>query len=243
MEINVNKRSKHSIVLDIDETMGRTIECLDKSKEVLKYFDKFNIFTDPNNLDIRIRSHRLIMDDPCTKRGEGDIMYCWMVERPGLPRFLDFCFDYFQTVNVWTAGRRSYGETISESLFSHVRNADHIFTRDDCKQTQKGCIKELEKMIQRHSDTGPINHLFLVDDNPVSFSHNKGNAIEIPPYCPNPTPSNLRENDTEFDKLIEWFSLDDVRCCDDITKLNKKNIFDYSVEEYRKGKYTVTYHD
>ena len=235
------KKSNHSVVLDLDDTLIQTLYCEEKIEKVSKDYEKYGILENPSYLDIRMRTHRLIMDDPCSKRGTGEQMYCWTVERPGLEKFLTFCFNYFRTVNVWTAGVRSYGEVITESIFKKVHEANHIFTREECKKTKKGCVKQLEKMIERYNDIGPIENLFLVDDNPVSFAENKSNAIMIPPYSPKSNPVSLREDDHNLDKLVAWFSLDDVRCSNDITKLKKDDIFDYSVQDYKDGKYTVKY--
>jgi hypothetical protein len=57
----------------------------------------------------------------------------WTILRPNTRVFLDFATRYFRRVSVWTAGRKDYGEIISEILFeAPLQKPGIIFSWNEC---------------------------------------------------------------------------------------------------------------
>ncbi len=57
----------------------------------------------------------------------------WTILRPKTREFLDFATRYFRKVSVWTAGRKDYGEIITEILFeAPLQKPAIVFTWDEC---------------------------------------------------------------------------------------------------------------
>src|SRR3990167_356103 len=223
-----------SIVLDLDDTLIQCLTCGERDRIQLREVKKLGIYSDPNLMDLRVRSHRLRMYDACADRGSGEEFAAWVIERPHLKEFLIFAFQYFKTVNVWTAGTRAYGEEIARTISKGIGTFDHIFTRDDCEEINDYCYKPLDKLIKHHPDVGPICKVFALDDQEDSYHYNQNNGIKIPKYNPTISVDSLRTNDDHLLRLKYLLSQDEVIHSEDVRKLNKKSVFSFTVEDYRK---------
>lgn len=223
----------HSIVLDLDETLVRTLAVNESQEDAYKIADTMGIYTKPEYMDIRLRSYRLMLDDPVTSRGSGQTHGCWGVTRPHLNDFLVFAFSYFKTVNIWSAGVDDYVRKIAKHITRRTDRFHHIFTRDNCVNHEDEFTKPLDKMIKEYPDIGPIERVFVLDDRELTFQFNKNNGILMPLYKPAPTENSLRMDDDNLLKLKYWFLSPEVINCRDITKLDKKDIFNRSIHNYK----------
>lgn len=226
--------TEHSIVLDLDETLVRTLSVNESEEAAYKIADTMGIYTNIKYIDIRMRSFRLILDDPVTPKGAGRSHGCWGITRPHLKEFLTFCFAYFKTVNVWSAGVDDYVRKIAKTIPGVSGKFNVVYTRNDCEvlPENKEFYKPLSKMIKNDPIVGPLEHLFVLDDREMTFSSNPGNGIVIPIYKPSPTESSLRMDDDHLMRLKYWLLQPEVMNCEDITKLDKRGIFQKSVAEY-----------
>lgn len=212
---NEKSISKHSIVLDIDETLVHTFERLEDVK-------KLNIFKDPEYISIRkdIYVIDIYSEDRYTVKYK-----MWGIMRPKLREFLDFCFLYFQNVTIWTAGVRRYGNAVVSKIFNK-RLPELVYTRDECPKTLSGGCRDkpLIYMINKKDDMS-LHHTFIVDDRLDNFEPNPNNGILIPPFYPEEGDL-LNIQDNELDKLMKWFMRKEVIESEDIRLLDKSRIFD-----------------
>ncbi len=231
--------TNHSIVFDLDETLVHTFpnSVGEDEKKVLALSRDLGIYTDPNLLDIRDRSYRVPLDDPTKTRGTGEKFACWGITRPHFEEFMVFAFSYFKTVNIWSAGARSYVEETTSFLERRKLPGEFkvVYTRDQCVKQNGNHYKPLEKMLQEHPEIGTLNNTFIVDDRADTFSYNPQNGILIPVYRPEATVNSLRTDDDNLLRLKYWLLNPKVKAATDIRELNKSSIFRYSVAEYLQG--------
>ena len=213
---NINSFSNKSIILDVDETLVHTYDEM-PTPEVLEHLKKLH-----NN-----RIYIFTADD---LDGDGDsTAICWGVFRPGVKRFLDFCFAYFQNVIFWSAGEDRYVKKLVEKLTANAPKPNLIFTRDKCESTLIGSdyvlTKPLEDIIKKfpNNESLRIELLLALDDRHTTFEHNKDNGIPIPPYTP--TIDNMDKYDNALEKLEIWLLSPNVVQSKDVLKLNKSKIF------------------
>jgi TFIIF-interacting CTD phosphatase-like protein len=222
------------IVLDLDSTLVCT------QKKMSDLYD-LGILKDPELLPIRQRTYIIDIENLNSQsnlsRGSGTINSMWGVTRPGLKRFLIFCFSYFRMVVVWSAGRKSYVEAIIDEIFKDIRRPSPVFTYNDL-DTLKGKYdptKRLKKLYTRHPEYAEYlneRNTLIIDDNPLTFVENPDNAVEIPDYSPEPTISSLGQEDHALLQLQYWFLQKTVVNAPDVRLLDKSKIFSTSVSAY-----------
>lgn len=113
--------------------------------------------------------------------------------RPGLRDFLQFCFDNFQTVSIWTAGSPSYFDYINSKVLSHYlppgRTFYKTYTSKECdiykvigkkdvNTNTEICIKNLHKIIGE-IPYATINNTIIVDDSKIPCMLNLQNHLSI----------------------------------------------------------------
>ena len=227
-DIPTKSLTNHCIVLDLDETLVHTYDN-DRDKE-LDVFMGLGIFQNPQLMDLRNRSYRIVLDDILTDRGTGYKIELMGIMRPHLKEFLIFCFSYFKVVAVWSAGLPRYVEMIVDHIFKDVRPPHVIYCRDKCEQVGRSMPKPIIKMINEEdglSEYMPLNETFILDDRDSAFaSVNPGNGILIPGYEPDPTINSLRKDDIYLQMLMVWLMEKEVMECKDIRLLDKRHIFD-----------------
>lgn len=227
--ISSTAKTDKCIVLDLDETLVY-------SQEDMDLLDKLNILTSVDAMELRSRVYRMTLDDVVTKPGEGDAYDLWGVKRPHLTEFLVFCFSYFKIVAVWSAGRRRYVEAIVREIFRDIRKPHVVFCYDDIAEGPKGFYKPLQKMRKSSAILARYmtkKNTFAIDDREDTFDDNPKNGILITPYMPDLTIEGMMEDDPTLLQLMYWFSQPHVMKADDVTKLNKEDIFTTTVKEYR----------
>ena len=111
------------------------------------------------------------------------------VFRPYIEEFLDYCFTKFETVNIWTAASYGWytevlsklkpilrGRTFSKVYYNEQCTLRHVYhegTMAWCK------IKVLKKMCK---GAMTLDNTVIVDDTPLTFCRNYGNAVYIMTY-------------------------------------------------------------
>lgn len=216
-----NSRTKHCIVLDLDETLVHTFDRIsnEQAEEIRR---------DPEYIKVRDRFYLIDISDPFTRKGEGHHLYMWGMLRPHLKEFLNFCFSYFQVVAIWTAGTKPYAKEIVSELSKHTIREPHIvYSKNECVDSSGRCSsKNLAKMISECNSSMNLSNTFMIDDIIDNFDHNPNNGVLIPPYRVSPTKvSILNDNDDNLMKLMNWFKREDVMNSKDIRELDKSTIF------------------
>lgn len=208
---------KMNIVLDLDSTLI----CTD-SEEMAKLPSSFG-----HGDNFRLTPHLYFL--PFSRH---DIL--WGVTRPGLRKFLKYCFEKFNRVIVYSAGEKKYVNLVCQKIFfpdsleeiDSKNYPDLILSREDCVAENKFLVKPLTKIYKKFPDMDETNTLVLDDNETAFITVNKDNAIHIPPFESKCEPNSIKEGlkDTAFDEFMTWcdrylFTSPDVR------KLDKTNIF------------------
>lgn len=217
------------IVLDLDQTLIATQDSIDSLKLM-------KILSDPKLIYLRNRLYYLTIDD-LEKPGIGTRYDFWGITRPHVEDFLLFCFTYFKTVAVWSAGKRPYVEAIVDHLFRDLPSPHIVFTFDDIETGPKG---EIEKPLTKMIDLNPQINMTLmntlaIDDNPTTFQRNYGNGVLIPPYEPDLNINSLSQDDPSLLKLKYWLLQPEVMTSRDVSLLNKDKIFTTPLDYYKRN--------
>lgn len=215
-----------NIILDLDETCLHSFQNID-------LLHQSGILTDPRAIKLRKRIYILNIND-LYGRGDGKVTQIWGIMRPGLRKFLKFCFNYFNIVTVWSAGIPKYVHAAVNSIFKGLPKPNVIFSRPDClNEAPKGSrdlilSKPIEKMINYNSKLKELMNLsntFIVDDRIDYVKFNFNNGIIIPPYNPSPTIESFKLKDYALIKIIIWLLRQDTMNAQDVRFIKKDNIF------------------
>jgi TFIIF-interacting CTD phosphatase-like protein len=199
-------KSNLNVILDLDNTLINTFDDYDSLIQL-------EIFKKPSCLDIRERVYFCNLQEKY-----------WGVTRPYAKEFISFCFDYFKTVGVWSAGERDYVDFIIETIFED-KKPHYSLSRDDCYKDDIGNLyKPLSIIFDTNNIFTPKNTL-IIDDNEYTMKMNRDNGILIPPYDPEPTIESIRKSDYAFPSICRWLIRPDVMYSDDIRKQCKLSIF------------------
>jgi TFIIF-interacting CTD phosphatase-like protein len=204
-------KSNLNVILDLDNTLINTFDDYDSLIDL-------EIFKKPCYLDIRERVYFFNLDEQY-----------WGVSRPYAKEFVSFCFQYFNTVGVWSAGERDYVDFIIENIFED-KKPHYSLSRDECageyndKNIKCNIFKPLNIIFDTNNYFTPKNTL-IIDDNEYTMKMNRDNGILIPPYEPEPTIEDIRKPDYAFPSICRWLSKPEVMYCDDIRKQCKLSIF------------------
>jgi hypothetical protein len=223
---------KH-IVFDIDETLVHTCNSMKKYK-------KFKLYSSGENADIRDRFYTISMVDVVETSGSGSEYNMWGIFRPHLLEFLEFVFEYFEEVHIWSAGQYLYVHAMADVIF-YAKNyiINHILTYEDCDFVRKDengekyteTFKPLTKFLDV-SDGANSKNTFIIDDRTDTFSKNPKNGILIPKYNPDFTREDILKDETSLLELKKWFMKKEVMESKDVRKLKKDDIF--SKENFNK---------
>jgi len=208
--------TKHTIILDIDETLVHT-------EEEMESLEEMNILS---NSELNNEVYIISLDDGATEM--------WGTKRPHLDDFLLFCFTYFDNVCVWSAGQKDYVHTMVDMLFAPFQKPDIVFTFNDCVQNiDENWVKPLDKFYTHPSAKGKIHShsTFIIDDRDYTFERNEQNGILIPPYSPNSI-EEIQQEDDHLLRLRKWFLHPEIRFSQDIRSLGKTEIFTQTPEQY-----------
>jgi len=203
-----------TIVLDLDNTLIYTAD--DE-----KIFESLELYTNPRNTRLRSRIYYFELVDVVDKPGTGELTKMWGVLRPHVYEFLEFCFEYFQNVIVWSAGQKKYVHAICDFLFNEIgKQPNIIYTYEDCDRVHNYIIKPLTKF-----PNIPIETIVALDDNESTFSRNKDNGLHIPPYEPEVNYNEIMADEDALLHLMDWFRSSEVYYSTDIRKPDKTYCF------------------
>ena len=216
------------IVLDIDATLVHTHGDMND-------FKMLKIYGSDEQLEMRRKLYNMRLIDVSDVPGEGEITDLAGIYRPYLKEFLEFCFDYFDGIVIWSAGKRKYVHKMCEYMFPLKKQPLIIFTYDDCEGDEDDYIvKPLEKLYKHPKLKGKLNetNTFVLDDREETYSFNKRNGILIPEFESDMSVEDICNHpDSELLKLMTWLNTQEVKSCKDVRKLNKTNIFNKTPEE------------
>jgi hypothetical protein len=151
--------------------------------------------------------------------------------RPGLVDFLNYAFNRFDYVILWSAGTSYYVNQITEYMFSKTdRMPDNVFSRPFCEEhpTESDYLTKPLKKLQDINPAIRLSNIFFLDDNPRTSAHNKSNHILIPRFAPPPTVAGVRDalaTDRALYDLIEWLERPETKAAQDVRRLAKNRIF------------------
>lgn len=127
------------------------------------------------------------------------------VARQCLDDFMKFVFETFERVSIWTAGSKEWYEKCYEKILKHYIPEGKTFyfvkTRDHYQFLKT--IKPLEMIYAEYPEHYNSSNTLIVDDNPITYSKNKENAIPIKSFYYNNLPLEIREklNKEDFELL------------------------------------------
>jgi hypothetical protein len=223
--------TQHEMVFDLDASL------ISSSQELSKY-NQLKLYSEPRNSHLRCRVYRFDLHDVTDTPGSGIRTEMWGVYRPYLFEFLDFAGKYFKKLHIWSAGQYKYVHSIRGVVFPstplvtcsylpriiHLKQPSIILTYDDCDRSGEFITKPLKKLYELSPQTKPA-HTLILDDNPTTFTQNVENAIQIPPYEPEFTPSGISQTDIALLQLMHWLMQPEVIHSTDLCRLDKSRIF------------------
>lgn len=216
------------IVIDLDQTFIATQENISQLKEL-------GILSDPKLMSLKSQIYHITLED-LEKPGIGTKYEFWGIVRPHLYEFIVFCFSYFRIVAVWSAAKRPYVEAIVDHIFRDIRPPHIIFSADDCTIGPGGHLeKPLSKMIEsnpvlrRHMS---LQNTYALDDNPMTFVHNKDNAIHIPAYNPPLNVNAFAQDESALLQFKYWLLQPEAVNSRDVRVLEKNTIFSTPLNVY-----------
>jgi hypothetical protein len=219
-----------NIVLDIDATLVHTHG--DDGE-----FLNLKFISNPEMLKYRKRIYSMELHDVTTDPGEGEILKLYGVYRPYLKEFLDFCFEYFDNIVIWSAGKKKYVEKMCELMFIDRKKQPLVIYTWDDTDIYDNCIrKPLKKIYEDKRLNVDMNekNTYVVDDRDDTFGLNKNNGILIPEFEVPLSVEGLKHKDENLLKLMAWLSTDEVKNSEDIRMLKKNKIFTTSIKDYEK---------
>jgi hypothetical protein len=223
--------TKNNIVLDIDATLVHTHGDIED-------FSMLKIYSDNDRIKYRRKLYRMKLIDVVSVSGAGSITTLSGIYRPYLREFLDFCFDYFDNIIIWSAGKKKYVEKMCEIMFPFQEQQPMlIYTYDDCIIGEEDYLKKpLKKLYKDPRTKGKLNekNTFVLDDRDDTFSLNEKNGIMIPEFESDMSIEDITEHeDKSFLQLMAWLSIKEVKDCKDVRKLKKDKIFKKNVNDYQ----------
>jgi TFIIF-interacting CTD phosphatase-like protein len=222
-----------TLVLDLDSTLIFTTEDFEQ-------YMSLELYSKPEHNHLRNRLYKFDVIDVVDKPGTGVKSSMWGILRPHVYEFLDFCFEYFENVIVWSAGQLRYVHAICDVLFiDPEKQPILIYSYEDCDRNDNFLFKPLIKISQEEFPEITLDKCIILDDNEMTFSKNKDNALHIPPYEPELTPKGIMQEDDALLNLTRWLMKPEVINCRDVRKTNKLDCFtcqdDYdNIETYFK---------
>ena len=214
-----------TIMLDLDSTLIYTSDNFDN-------YGSLELYSNPENIALRDRIYKFDVIDVVDKPGTGVRSSMWGILRPGVYEFLDFCFDYFSNVIVWSAGQLRYVHAICDVLFIDPdKQPALIWSYEDCEKCDNYLYKPLVKIADKFNSNITLDKIYALDDNEITFSKNKDNALHIPAYEPELNPQGIMTEEQVLPNITKWLMLPEVLATNDVRNISKDSCFDCD-EEY-----------
>lgn len=169
--------SERHIVLDIDECLVKT------------FSNNWNVYdTIMNSSELFYLRNRIF-----TIRSKGINM--WGIKRPYLNQFIQYIYDKFNSVSVWSAGEKNYVEAVVEEIFRDHKYPSTVMNWDNIVLDDTGYWKALDRFYNKSNKADPSN-TFLLDNKLDNFKDDINNGLHIPDYDPLPTVEDISRDDT-----------------------------------------------
>ena len=130
--------------------------------------------------------------------------------RPFLQPFLQYCFENFETVSIWTAACAAWFEKINCSVFCQILtdlNAEReseeshsfflVYTRQHLDFNQ---VKNLEKLWENEEMPHTRDNTLAIDDKQYSYEKNPNHVVLVDPWCG-------KKEDDELVHLMDYLTL------------------------------------
>jgi hypothetical protein len=198
-----NKTNKQNIVLDLDETLVQIIDEHEITRE--------EFINRQNKCSIQQRNHFFSFEVDNIDRdwGSGTVEFFYGIVRPNVTPFLNYCFNRFDKVVVWSAGYSRYVEAGVSHVFRNTQMPNYIFARPFCKKiknkqeiTNKSDSDEFDPKnedetfyngitftkplirLQSYDPTFTLENTFLLDNSVLVANENPNNLIHISDFRP-----------------------------------------------------------
>ncbi len=179
---------KTAIILDLDETLIHTFEDTNA-------IHKIKLLTDHKYIEER---HNFFVLDFYDKSEEQQF-HLFGMKRPYLEEFIDFCFNKFGIVIVWTAGSADYADSVVNNIFNVLPH--FVFSREHCREFKHNLIKPLKDLFDYEPDLEKyttLDHMIMLDDREENFILNNRNGIVVQPFYPKITKNHIETSDTNL---------------------------------------------
>jgi TFIIF-interacting CTD phosphatase-like protein len=216
-----SRRPFQCLVTDMDECLIHTWDTDVLPKK--KYMQTFNT---PEAYPFR----HMLFGVEMNARNPNSLIYG--IFRPGLIDFLNYAFNRFDYVVLWSAGTSYYVHQITEYMFSKTdRMPDNVFARPFCENHTRADEEYLIKPLKKLQQINPaiqMSNMFFLDDNPDVSVLNRNNHLLIPKWNPDPTVASCKAalaKDRYLYDLIEWLERPEVKSAVDVRRLDKRRVF------------------
>jgi NLI interacting factor-like phosphatase len=157
----------------------------------------------------------------------------WGVKRPHVDEFLAYCFQRFQGVGFWSAGKEGYVNEIVKALappgvptFVRARHqCDQLHTEYKMEDGKIQLVPTLWKPLQLLFDVYPQftrYNTWVVDDRQEYAQENLLNWLAIPPFSPEPTVAGLSDRSDDYLlRLMEWLERPEVKNSGNVLEVEK----------------------
>lgn len=134
------------------------------------------------------------------------------IARPHLLEFMEFVFDQFERVSIWTAATPRWFEKCYKQILRHHipegRSFHFVKTRDPLEQYI--VLKPLSEIYKQFPGEYNSENTLVIDDNPMTYRDNPDNAVEIKAFFYDKLPKTQRDNLAEYDSDL-LAAIEDIR--------------------------------
>lgn len=140
----------------------------------------------------------------------------FVYKRPGVNKFLETCFDWFE-VGIWTSATADYSEEILKNLMSNISRISFLWCRDKCTRRfdyetlREYYLKDIKKLKKKGYK---IEKIIVIEDSRQAVQRNYGNAIIVQEY-------QGETNDDELLKLLRY--LEKLGTVENVRTIDKRN--------------------
>jgi hypothetical protein len=143
----------------------------------------------------------LDMDGTLLDHGLDANMQFVPVPRAYLTDFMQFVFDHFERVSIWTAASLSWYERCYEDILRHHvpegKSFHFVMTREDYDADRY--VKPLRLVYEQYPDEYNPDNTLIVDDNHLTYAENLDNAVPVQSFVYHELPRFIREDLNNYD--------------------------------------------
>lgn len=163
-QVDIEDMDKLCLVVDLDETLVHSS-------------------TQPNgNYDLRLTLHNPCVD-PKRKDNSGSLVTVYVNFRPGAEEFIANLAPLYEMVFFTTSGKE-YADLVIDKL-DPCHMVKHRLFRENCTELGGNFVKDLSRMNR------DLDRIIIIDNNPISYMLQPGNAIAISSWFEDPKDKEL----------------------------------------------------